>query len=150
MARGDLTVFEEFADTLGMEYFDFDSDTLKLALIDNTTAPTAADTTPAWGDYSANEVTGGTSYTAGGDALTTLSWTEAAGVATLDADDVVWSQDGSGPTDIYWGILYDDTPTTPLADPAICFVDMGGAVSLQDGDVTVAWNASGIFTITVT
>jgi hypothetical protein len=155
MARGDLTIFEEMAVYFGggmtsQTGMDFESggDTFKLAMIDNTTAPTAADTTPIWGDYSANEVSG-TGYTAGGEALTTQTWTEAAGVATFDADDVSWTQNGAGPTDCYWQVLYDDTITNPV-DPAVCFVDMAGPVSLQDGDITTKWNASGVMTLTVT
>ena len=49
MATGDFTIFEEFADQLGMELHDFDNDTLKLGLIDNVVTPTAADATPRWG-----------------------------------------------------------------------------------------------------
>jgi hypothetical protein len=148
MARGDLTVFEELSLDLGKAYHNFSSHTLKLALIDNTSAPTAADTTPTWGDYSANEVSG-TGYTAGGATLSGVTWTEASGVATLDdTGNVTWSQNGAGPTNIYWAILYNDSQTSP-ADPALCFLDMGGPVSLQDGDVSIQWNASGILTVTV-
>jgi hypothetical protein len=146
MAQGDLTVFEEFALDIGKGVHDFTSDTLKLALIDDSLAPTAADATPAWGDYSANEVSG-TGYTAGGKELTGVTFTEASGVATLDdTGNVTWSQNGAGPTDIYYAVLYNDDAAS---DQAICFIDMGGPVSLQDGDVTVTWNASGILTVTV-
>jgi len=146
MAQGDLTVFEEFALDIGKGVHDFTSDTLKLALIDDSLAPTAADATPAWGDYSANEVSG-TGYTAGGKELTGVTFTEASGVATLDdTGNVTWSQNGAGPTDIYYAVLYNDDAAS---DQAICFIDMGGPVSLVDGDVTVTWNASGILTVTV-
>ena len=146
MARGDLTVMEEFALDVGKEIHNFSSDTLKLALIDNTAAPTAADATPTWSDYSANECSG-TGYTAGGATLSGVTWTEAGGVATLDdTGNVTWSQNGAGPTDIYYGILYNDTAAS---DNVIAFIDMGGPVSLQDGDVSVTWNASGILTVTV-
>ena len=146
MARGDLTVFEEFALDIGKGVHDFTSDTLKLALIEDTSAPPAADATPAWGDYSANEVSG-TGYTAGGEELTGVTFTEADGVATLDdTGNVTWSQNGAGPTDIYYAVLYNDDAAS---DQAICFIDMGGPVSLVDGDVTVTWNASGILTVTV-
>jgi hypothetical protein len=148
MAQGDWVTFEEFSLDLGSGVHDLSSDTLKLALVDDTITPTAADATPTWADYSANEVTGGTSYTAGGEALTGVSYTEADGVSTLDdTGNVTWAQDGSGPTDIYWAILYNDDAA---ADQAIGFIDMGGPVSLQDGDVTVTWNASGILTVSVT
>lgn len=146
MARGDLTVFEEFAKTIGEKKIAFGADTFKLALINNTSAPTAAAATPTWSDFSANEVSG-TGYTAGGYSLTGATWTEAAGVATFDdTGNVTWSQNGAGPTTIYWGILYSDTSTN---DDCVCYIDMGGPVSLVDGDVSVTWNASGIFTVTV-
>ncbi len=65
----------------------------------------------------------------------------------LDGDNVSLSQDGSGFTDAYWGIIYSDTSAT---DRAIAYVDLGGPVSEQAGPVAVNWNASGILTVTVT
>jgi hypothetical protein len=146
MAAGDVTIFEEFAEMLAQETFNFDSDTLKLGIIDNSTPPTAADATPRWGDYSANEVSTAGGYTADGETLANVSWSEADGVATLDADNVSLAQDGSGFTDAYWGIIYDDTAAN---DEAIGFVELGGPVSEQAGPVAVNWNASGILTVTV-
>ena len=146
MAHGDVTVFEEFALALGDEVHDFAADTFRLGIIDNTTPPTASDATPTWADYSANEVSTAGGYNSGGETLDSVTFTEAAGVATFDAADEVISQNGSGFTDGYWGIIYNDTAAS---DNAICFIEMGGPVSEQDGDITFTWNASGIFTITV-
>ena len=117
--------------------------TFKLALYTNSASFTAATT-----DYTTTNEVSGTGYTADGYALTGLTYTEASGVATLDdTGNVTWSQNGAGPTDIYWAILYNDSAAS---DEAIGFLDMGGPVSLQDGDVTINWNASGILTVTVT
>lgn len=146
MATGDVTIFEEFAENIGGSDHNFSSDTLKLGLIDNTAAPTAADATPAWSDYSANEVSTAGGYTANGETLANVSWSEASGVATLDADNVSLSQNGSGFTDAYWGIIYNDTHAS---DAAIGFVELGGPVSEQAGPVAINWNASGILTVTV-
>ena len=146
MARGDLLVFEEFALTIGSKKIDFTGDDFKVALIDDTVTPAASNATPTWSDYSDNEVSG-TNYTAGGYTLTGDSYTEADGVATFDdTGNVTWSQHGSGPDDIYYAIVYSDTSTD---DDCVCFIDMGGPVSLVDGDVSITWNASGIFTVTV-
>lgn len=148
MAAGDITVFEEFADQIANEKHDFTNDTFKLGLIDNTTPPAAADATPTWGDYSANEVSSAGGYTAGGETLTYVGvtkWGEAGGVGTFDADDISLAQNGSGFTDAYWGILYNDSEAT---DMAIAFVELGGPVSEQAGPVNINWNASGILTIT--
>lgn len=147
MARGDFTVFEELALNIGTESHNWSSDTLKLGLVDDTLTPTAADTTPTWSDYSANEVSTGGGYAAGGVPLSGVTWTEADGVATLDdTGNVSITQDAGGFTDAYWGILYNDTSAT---DQAIGFLDLGGPVSEAAGDITITWNPSGILTISV-
>jgi hypothetical protein len=146
MARGDLTVFEEFSDQLGKESHNFSSDVLKCGIIDNTLTPLATIATPTWGDYSANEVATTGGYPAGGETIASVTFTEVAGVSTLDGADVVVSQNGSGFTNGYWTIIYNDTEAT---DMAICFIDLGGPVSEVDGDITISFNVSGILTITV-
>ncbi len=148
MARNDWVTFEEFGLDLADGEHDLGADTLKVALIDNTaTEPVAGTATPRWADFSGNEVSG-TGYTAGGATLSGTGVTEAAGVTTFDdTGNVTWSQNAAGPTNIYWAVLYNDSAA---ADQAIGFLDMGGAVSLVDGDVTITWNASWILTLTVT
>ena len=149
MARGDFTLFEEFVDILGQGDHQLDAHTLKLGIVDNTLAPLANIATPTWGDYSANEVSTAGGYTANGITLTysgVTRWSEAGGTATLDAENITISQNGSGFTDGYWGILYNDTHVT---DGAIGFLDLGGPVSEQAGDININWNASGILTIAV-
>ena len=142
MARGDLVVFEEFALNIGDGSHDLDSDSFKCMLINNTTTPTAASATPDTADFT--EVTG-TGYTAGGASLTT-TYTEVGGVATFDSTaNPSWTQNGSGPTDIYWAIIYNTTHAG--TNDAIAFIDMDGPVSLQDGDISITFNASGIFTV---
>lgn len=147
MARGDLVVFEEFALNIGLEEHQLETDVLKVGIVDSTITPTAADATPTWGDYSANEVSTAGGYTSGGETIANNTYTEAGGVGTLDGDNISLSQDGSGFTDGYWGIIYNDTNAT---DMAIAFVDLGGAVSEQAGPIAINWNASGILTVTVT
>jgi hypothetical protein len=148
MARGDLTVFDNFADQLGSENHVFTNggDTIKVGIVDNTLTPTQGFTNTTWGVFSANEVSTAGGYTAGGETLANQSYTETGGVGTFDADDVTISQDGSGFTDGYWAILYNDTNAS---NAAFAFVDLGGPVSEQAGEVKITWNASGIFTITV-
>ena len=147
MARGDFTVFEEFAIQLGQELHTLASDTLKLGIINNTAAPTASDATPALGDYSANEVGTGGGYAANGITLSGVTFTEAGGVATLDdTGNISLAQNASGFTDGYWGILYNDTAA---GDQAIGFLDLGGPVSEVAGPIAINWNASGILTVTV-
>jgi hypothetical protein len=152
MARGALTVFQEFALTVGLEGHQLETDVLKIGIIDNVITPTAGDATPAWGatsgvDYDGNEVSTAGGYTANGETIANNTYTEAGGTGTLDGDNIALSQDGSGFTDAYWGIIYNDNHATKAA---IAFVEFDGPVSEQAGPVAVNWNASGILTIAVT
>ena len=145
MAAEDLVVFNEALAYMldgGWEA----TDDIKCAILDNTTAPTQADTTPALGDYT--EVGAAGTYTAGGTSLgnwgTLIS--QSSNVATCDSGtNPTWAQDASNDTDAYWALVYNDTQA---GDPAICYIDLGGPVDMSGGDLTIEWNASGLFTIT--
>lgn len=143
MAQGDVTVFDEAKLAILKGTHALDTHTIKCAILDNTTTPAAGDTTPVLGDYT--EVGTSGTYTSGGTTLT-ISLTEAAGTATFDATtNPSWAQDASNDTDAYWGLIYNDTAAS---DEAIAFVDLGGPVDMTAGDLTITWNASGIFDLT--
>lgn len=144
MAVGDVTIFNE-----AREYM-FDggwgsSDTIKVAVLDNTTAPTVATATPALGDFT--EVGTAGSYTAGGVSIGSWSTiiSQSGGTVTFDsATNPNWTQNASNDTDAYWGLIYNDTQ---VGDPAIGFVELGGPVNMATGALTITWNASGFLTI---
>jgi hypothetical protein len=144
MARGDVTIFEEARATMidgGWE----PADVIKCAILDDTTTPAAADSAPKLADYTQVGTAG--TYVAGGTSLGTLGdcVTEAAGTVTFDsATNPTWAQDASNDADAYWALIYNDTDGD---DKAIGFVDLGGPVDMSAGDLTITWNASGIFTI---
>ena len=150
MATGDIIVFEEAKAYMidgGWEA----ADTIKLAICDNTTTPTAADAVPAVGSGGTTnytEVGAAGTYTTGGETLDTLAncVVEAGGTMTFDdtGASVTWAADASNDTDAWWGVVYNDTDT---ANRAICFIELGGPVDMAAGSLTVTWNASGIFTI---
>jgi len=145
MATGDIIFFDEAK--AYMQDGDWAStDDMKLAILDNTTTPAAADATPALADYT--EVGAAGTYVAGGTSLG--NWTtmisEAAGTVTYDsATNPTWAQDGSNDVDAWWGLIYNDTQ---VGDPALAFVELGGPVDMSAGALTVTWNASGIATLT--
>lgn len=139
MAQGTLTTFEEFRKNIGDGSHNLSSDTFKIMLIDNTTVPTAADVTPDSADYT--EVSGGTSYVAGGATLTT-TYTEVGGVATFKhtGGTITWAKDAAGPTNIYYAIIYNATHTG--TNDAIAFIDLtadGGVtpISLQSSTINI-------------
>lgn len=150
MAAGDITIFEE-AKAVMMDGGWGTTDTIKVAICDNTTTPTAADPVPSISGGTTNytQVGSAGSYTAGGETLDTWAnmITEAGGTVTFDdtGASVSWTQNASNDTDAYWAIVYNDTPAN---NHAICFIDLGGPVDMSAGALTITWNASGIFTFT--
>ena len=84
---------------------------------------------------------------AGGTSLGTLAEcvSQAAGTVTFDsATNPTWALDAGNDEDAYWGLIYNDTDA---GDLAIGFLDLGGPVDMSTGDLTITWNASGVFTI---
>ncbi len=144
MARGDVTVFNEAkAKMLDGDWAS--SDHFYVAICDNTATPTAATATPTLGDFT--EVGTSGTYVAGGTDLGALSdlVTQAAGTMKFDSTtNPTWAQNASNDTDAYWGIIYN---YTDAGKDALAYVDLGGPVDMSAGDLTITWNASGIFTI---
>lgn len=116
---------------------DLESDTIKVALLDNSHSFSATDNT--WSDVSANE-TSGTGYTAGGATLANKSVTQAA-TTKWDADDTSWT---SATFSCYHGVIYDDTVAT---DDLICSLDFGGEQQVTASTLTIQWDANGIITL---
>ena len=144
MAAGDLTFFEEALAYLTNGSWST-TDDIKVAILDNTTTPTAADTTPALGDYT--EVGTAGTYTAGSTSIGTLTSciSESGGTMTFDSTtNPSWAANGSNDTDAYWALVYNDTDGT---DRALAFVDLGGPFNMATTTLTITWNASGLFTI---
>lgn len=146
MAAGDIFVFDEAKAYMidgGWEA----TDNIKIALLTSASTPTYSDGTPALGDYI--EANAGGNYLSGGAPLSSLGAmvTEVDGVMTFDdiSASVSWTQNASNPADVRWGLIYNDTDAGKLA---IAAVDLGSIINMTSGDLTITWNASGIFTIT--
>lgn len=116
-------------------------DTIKVALLDNSHAFTAAN--DGWADVSANEISG-TGYTTGGATLAGQTVAEDGTSAKWDGTDTAWS---SASFTAYHAVIYDDTVTTPTADQLICSIDFGGAQTVTSGTFTIQWHSSGIITL---
>lgn len=144
MATGDVIYFEE-SKALMLTGDWASTDDMKVAIIDNTSTPVAAQATPALGDFT--EVGTAGTYVAGGVSIGT--WTsvvaEAAGTVTFDSTtNPTWAQDGANDVDAWWGIGYNDTDA---GNAALFFVELGGPVDMSAGSLTITWNASGIATL---
>lgn len=125
---------------------DWDSDTIKVALLNNTYTPDQ-DAHNYYDDVVAYEVTG-TGYTAGGITLAnkTNTYNSATNVIVLDADDVTWA---SSTITARYAVVYDATPATNATRPLIGYVDFGSDQSSSNGNFTITWDSTGIVRVTV-
>lgn len=141
MAAGDLTLFDEAKLAFFNGTHDLDTHVIKVCFVDNTTTPTAGLATPTRGDFT--EVSGG-NYVVGGDTMT-VSLSEAGGTVTLDfTSNISKASNASNPTNVYWGIIYNDTNAS---DAAIGFVEIAtGGFDASNGALNLNWGAN-IFTL---
>jgi hypothetical protein len=152
MAQGTVIMFQEFLGSMGLGEFNLNTDLYKIGLVAAATTPATGDADPGWTgarttDYSAGESTPGGNYSTGGADITN-TYSEAAGVATFDGADQspYLAQHASNPTDVRWGIIYNDTDADKKA---IGYIDMGSTFDATTGDINITWNAGGIFTFTL-
>lgn len=128
-----------FKGVLARAECDFSSDTFKIALMDKDYVFNRV-THEKYADVSAYELPSLYGYTAGGQTLANIVLTQD---DTLNAfimswDNAVWTATG-GDLESCGAIIYDDTITTPDADPVLGFIDFGANLVALDG---------GAFTIT--
>jgi len=124
---------------------DFDSDTIKVALLTSSYTPDQ-DTHDYFNDVSTYEVTG-TGYTQGGITLAskTATYDSGTNVIVLDAADVTWS---SSTITARYAVVYGSTGTASTS-PLIGYVDFGSDQSSTNGNFTITWDSTGIVRITV-
>jgi len=124
---------------------DFDSDTIKVALLSSSYTPDQ-DAHDYYNDVSTYEVSG-TGYTAGGSTLAskTATYDSANNVIVLDAADTTWA---SSTITARYAVIYDSTGTSSTS-ALIGYVDFGSDQSSTNGNFTITWDSTGIVRITV-
>jgi hypothetical protein len=147
------TVVDEWA---GTQVYDWDSpsDVYKVPLYGTTPTPdndvTAANSAYNAGQWvSGNEVSHA-DWAAGGRTLAGMVVTAAAAdVMMLDATDLA-----SGPAAtlaaVFGDLVYNDTDTTPVADPGQMYHYFGGSNGVTNGTLTIVWHANGLARFTMT
>lgn len=130
-----------------------DSDTIKVALYNNTTAPdqnvaaaSSAYNTGVW--VVANEVSQVGQWAVAGQTLAGQTVDAATnGVVFFDGTDTA---SGAAATlaNVFGCLVYDDT-VTATADRGICYNYFGGSQSVTNGTLTLVWNTNGIFRFTL-
>jgi hypothetical protein len=137
---------DELAEYLGTAQIHNDSHTFK-AVITNTGPNQATDATLAGlteivstGGYADATITGN-------------AWTETgagSGIWEFDCNPFSWTASGANFAEGRYIYIYDDTPTSPVADPLIGYLDYGSAFVVTDGNtLTVTPGANGVWRLTV-
>ena len=129
---------------LGNGSIDWDTDTIKMALVTESYTPDI-DAHDFWDDVSANEVSASGSYSTGGVTLTTsVTQDNTNNRGVYDANDVsITSFTGT----FRYGVVYKSTGTAATS-PLICVVDFTGSnIVVLNGTFSCTINAAGVFNI---
>lgn len=140
--------YNVFTEYIGDGTIDLDNDSFKMALF-LSTSNCATLTLDAYASFS-NEVAQAYGYTTAGNALSGVAWTRSAGSTKFTCDAEVWTASG-GSLVCRFAMIYDDTVSSPTADPPVCYSLLDNApadVTVTDGNtLTITPHASGIFTL---
>ena len=149
MSASNWFLFGPAVEAIADGTIDLDNDTFRIALVTSSWTPDqSADDT--WSDLSANEVANGNGYATHGKVLT-QGVSRSGLVVTFDGDDQSWTS--STITAKYAVLVRDANADGSLAgtDLVIAYCDLnsgGGSVSTTAGTLSLAMNASGMFTAT--
>jgi hypothetical protein len=139
-------IFNKFGKSMGDNLIDMDNHTFNCLLLTDAYTPDATDALladlgqigpPAISTIEAS----GAGYTTRGQILTTVTWNEAAGTVTFDADNPSWT---SATFTCRYAVIFDDTAA---GDPLVCLYDFGSDQSVSNGTFTIQWNNSGIISL---
>ena len=124
----------KFKFLLASKVIDFANDSFKIILMD-TGFVFNKDTHHAYANVSASELSTGNGYTVNTKTLGTATVTEddTDDRCEVTWDGVTWTASGGsiGPTP--GAIIFDNTVTTPTANPIIGYIDFGGEQTQADG-----------------
>jgi len=151
MAEGDGFVYNNFKEVVMNGVFNLASaqDTIKTILVNGYT-PNIDAAHSVLLDVSGNEYGAGSGYTVGGETLAgqATSQDDANDRGDFDGTDQTWTSLGAlSPATPSDAIMYDDTPTTPQADPLMFYWELG-TTATNGGDYTLQWGANGILLLT--
>ena len=135
--------FPAIQQKLGTKAVNLSTDSLKVMLL---SAYTYANTHTTMTDVlGAGTEASGTGYTAGGQALTSVTLTTTGTVTTLTCANPSWA---TSTITASFAVFYDAAGGTNATNFPICYWDFGGSQSSSAGAFTLTVNGSGLYTIT--
>jgi len=120
---------------------------IKVALL--TSSYTFSASHNVYGDLT-NELTTSGGYTAGGQAIGSLTFTQSSTVSNLDGADVQWTASGGGIPAFRYAAIYIDATLNGVVKPLIGVIDNNGSdvpATTAPNTLTVTWNATGILQV---
>jgi len=137
--------YDSFPEFMGDGTIDMDNDTFKMALFTSSSNAATVTTNTLYSDLT-NEVANANGYTTAGVTLTGVTWAHSGGTTTFDTGDAAWTASG-GSIVARFAVIYSSTGGELIC---YCILDSTPAdVTVTAGNtLTVAINASGVFTIT--
>jgi hypothetical protein len=97
-----------------------------------------------------NELPTANGYTSGGASLASVTWGQASGTATFDANDTVWTASG-GSIVARRAVLRAIGTFNGQVDPLVCSILLdttpADVTTTTGNTLALVWNASGIFTL---
>lgn len=145
MPAATFTFYQDFKEQLGKAVHNLSSHTFKLAL--TNTAPNVATHTVLADITQIGSGGGYTGGAGGGLTLDTVTYTETGGTGTFIAADEVFTASGASVGPFRYAVLYNDTATSPGADPLVGYLDYGSSITLADGDSITFDFTTSIFTV---
>lgn len=132
-------IYNNFKSLCLTSSINFNSDTMKVALVSSSYAPSAAHSN--FSDVT-NEVSSA-NYSAGGATLASGTVTNPSGTAIYDAADVTW---GTSTITARGAVLYKATGTAANS-PLVAYFDFGSDQVSTAGNFTIQWNTAGIINL---
>ncbi len=149
MAQGDSKISNEYSYQLGNARYNQSTDSFRIYFCSDTYASINEDAATL--NLSNVTQVGGGNFPIGGVALTSVTWTRASAVSTLDyADLTTIVKDGANPATIRTAVIVNDTSA---ADDIYKIVDLttdgSTPIDVVNNDFDYSVNASGSSTLTV-
>lgn len=126
MPAANFTKFNSFITDIGEGVHKLNTDTFKVYLTNNT--PNAAT------QVKKADLAGITEQYGYAAADIQNNYSQSGGVGTMTGVTVVITASGGNVGPFRYAVIYNDTPTTPNADPLVAFFDYGSSISILNGE----------------
>lgn len=130
---------------------DLNTDTFYAALFNDTITPSqtvaSASTALGAGVWASGQVFDGAEWATGGVAMTGVTFVPSTATLVFDATDTPSTGTSATLAAVFGCLVYDFSLATPVDNQGLSYHYFGGTNSVTDGQFTIVWNASGVFTI---